>query len=293
MDKRRNVRKLKTVHQLLKISAPERSGASTPVPARLLDSGDGGIGIEVPKALPAGSWVTVTGEIGEGAAQHSLKAARARVSWCTTGSNGSFRVGLTFENPSAVGPEGEPSQADHYDTLQVSTKADPDTIHRVYRILAQRYHPDNPETGNEEMFRQLSEAYRVLGDPERRAAYDIRNRLNREIRWKIFDQATASRGMEAEKRKRQGILTLLYTKRMNEPHQPALGLHDLEEMLGCPREHLEFSLWFLKENALVARGDNGRYSITARGAERAEENDIGWLRQDRLLTAATAQPPES
>jgi DnaJ-class molecular chaperone len=32
---------------------------------------------------------------------------------------------------------------DHYDTLQVSANADLDTIHRVYRMLAQRFHPDN------------------------------------------------------------------------------------------------------------------------------------------------------
>ncbi len=45
---------------------------------------------------------------------------------------------------------------DHYDTLQVSNKADPDTIHRVFRILAQRYHPDNLHTGSAEMFRSQS-----------------------------------------------------------------------------------------------------------------------------------------
>jgi molecular chaperone DnaJ len=58
---------------------------------------------------------------------------------------------------------------DHYDTLQVSANADLDTIHRVYRILAQRFHPDNRDTGSAERFRALSEAYEVLGNPERRA----------------------------------------------------------------------------------------------------------------------------
>ena len=36
---------------------------------------------------------------------------------------------------------------DYYETLQISPNADPDTIHRVYRLLAQRFHPDTQETG--------------------------------------------------------------------------------------------------------------------------------------------------
>src|SRR3954471_13996161 len=62
---------------------------------------------------------------------------------------------------------------DLYDTLQISATAEPETIHRVYRLLAQRYHPDNGETGNDARFRALTDAYHTLADPERRAAYDI------------------------------------------------------------------------------------------------------------------------
>ena len=44
-------------------------------------------------------------------------------------------------------------QADYYELLQISPNAEPETIHRVYRLLAQRYHPDNRETGNAQKFR--------------------------------------------------------------------------------------------------------------------------------------------
>src|SRR4051812_13398865 len=37
---------------------------------------------------------------------------------------------------------------DYYELLQISPNAEPETIHRVYKMLAQRYHPDNPETGD-------------------------------------------------------------------------------------------------------------------------------------------------
>ena len=67
----------------------------------------------------------------------------------------------------------EDGKQDYYEVLQVSANAEPDTIHRVYRLLAQRFHPDNQETGNSDRFHQVHEAYTVLSDPERRAKYDV------------------------------------------------------------------------------------------------------------------------
>lgn len=159
---------------------------------------------------------------------------------------------------------------DHYEALQVSHNADADTIHRIYRILAQRFHPDNQETGNGDVFRALTEAYHVLADPEKRAAYDVHHRESRCIAWKVFDQSTAAQGVDAERRKREGVLCLLYRKRVLQPDQAAMNLKELEELLGVPKEHLEFTLWFLKENQQVQRTDNGRYAITLKGVEAAE-----------------------
>ena len=62
---------------------------------------------------------------------------------------------------------------DLYEVLQVSENAEPDTIQRVYRLLAQRFHPDNTDTGNEARFRAVHDAYTVLSDPEKRARYDV------------------------------------------------------------------------------------------------------------------------
>ena len=160
---------------------------------------------------------------------------------------------------------------DFYEALQVSPNADYDTIHRVYRILAQRFHPDNQETGNIDAFRQLTEAFHILGDPEHRAAYDVQHRELRRLTWKIFDQSNAGMGMESERRKRQGVLSLLYRKRLMSPDQASMTLKEMEDLLGVPKEHLEFSLWFLKESHALHRTDNGRYAITIKGVELAEE----------------------
>ncbi len=63
--------------------------------------------------------------------------------------------------------------ADYYKTLGVDKKASQDDIKKAYRKLARQYHPDtNKEAGAEARFKEISEAYDVLGDPEKRKKYD-------------------------------------------------------------------------------------------------------------------------
>jgi len=62
---------------------------------------------------------------------------------------------------------------DYYDVMGVARDATQDEVKRAYRKLARKYHPDvNKETEAEERFKELGEAYEVLKDPEKRAAYD-------------------------------------------------------------------------------------------------------------------------
>ncbi len=63
---------------------------------------------------------------------------------------------------------------DPYSVLGVGRDADADAIRKAYRALARKYHPDvNPDdTAAEERFKQVSEAYSVVGDEEKRALYD-------------------------------------------------------------------------------------------------------------------------
>jgi molecular chaperone DnaJ len=60
---------------------------------------------------------------------------------------------------------------DYYDVLGVARGADPDALKSAYRKRAKEVHPDC-EGGCEDKFKELNEAYAILGDPQRRAAYD-------------------------------------------------------------------------------------------------------------------------
>jgi len=62
---------------------------------------------------------------------------------------------------------------DLYALLGVSRDADADTIKKAYRRLARQLHPDvNPDPETQEKFKEVSRAYEVLSDPQKRAAYD-------------------------------------------------------------------------------------------------------------------------
>jgi curved DNA-binding protein CbpA len=172
---------------------------------------------------------------------------------------------------------------DYYETLQVSSSADPETIHRVYRMLALRFHPDNKETGSAVRFRLVSEAYEVLSNPDKRVRYDVVYQNRQQDRWRLAAKgAEAENDFAVEQLVRLTVLEVLYARRRLEPQEPGISSYDLEKLIGRPREHLEFTTWFLVQKKFVHRGDNAVLVITAEGVEYLEQKYQADLQNRRL-----------
>ena len=176
---------------------------------------------------------------------------------------------------------------DYYEALQISPNADPDTIQRVFRLLAQRFHPDNKDTGDADRFRTLHDAYSVLSVPEKRAQYDVHHQALRQERWRFTSTVTGASDFEIEQQLRCTILEILYARRRAEPGSPAFSSFELSDLTGQPREHLEFTIWYLGQKKFVTRDDQARLTITADGVDYVEQNRDTNVK--RRLTA-TSQP---
>jgi len=186
------------------------------------------------------------------------------------GATHSIRVSRT---PVPTG-EAEPpvEEPDYYDILQIGPQAEAETVYRVYRIMAARFHPDNPKTGDVEKFLQLKAAYEVLSDPVRRGEYDARRQKQEAEPIPAFELKDFVSGVEAEANRRLGALALLYTQRRQDPDHPAVSLLYLEQRMALPREYLSFTTWYLRSKGYVSAADNQDYTITAEGAEFVEAN---------------------
>ncbi len=168
---------------------------------------------------------------------------------------------------------------DCYELLQISPNADPDTVHRVFRLLAQRFHPDNQDTGDAARFRKLHDAYTVLSDPEKRAQYDAKYEALRQDRWKfVATGPPAENDFEMEQQLRRTMLEILYSRRRIESDSPGMSNWDVAQLMGRPREHLEFTIWYLSQKRMITRDDQSKLQITAEGVDYLEQGRSEHLR---------------
>jgi curved DNA-binding protein len=181
---------------------------------------------------------------------------------------------------------------DYYEFLQISPNADAETIHRVYRFLAARLHPDNSETGHEENFRLLKAAYDVLADPRRRAEYDTARAKAQAPPEPLAATIDFMDVMDGELNRRLAVLAVLYYRRRTNPTYPEVPLAEIEERMGFPRDYLDFTLWYLQRKNYVTKADNAQYTLSVDGVDFVETQRSNIPTLHKLLTSGSGSSVE-
>lgn len=182
------------------------------------------------------------------------------------------------------------SAIDFYEFLQISPRADQDTIHRVYRFLASRFHPDNPDSGDAETFATLSAAYEILSDPARRAEYDANRETEAPQPKPLSSSIDFMDSVAGELNRRLAVLAVLYFKRRANPLYPEVSLTELEARMGFPRDYLDFTTWYLQKKNYITRADNSDFTLTAAGVDFVEMQRANIPVLNKLLTDGADGP---
>jgi len=178
---------------------------------------------------------------------------------------------------------------DYYEFLQISPHADADTIHRVYRFLAARLHPDNKETGHAENFQLLKKAYDVLSNPVTRAAYDASRGYQEQPPFSASVDFMDT--LDGEVNRRLAVLAILYYRRRTTPNFPEVSLAEIEDRMGFPRDYLDFTMWYLSKKGYITRADNAQFTLTAEGVDYVEAERVNMPILNRLLTSGSGPAP--
>jgi curved DNA-binding protein CbpA len=182
---------------------------------------------------------------------------------------------------------------DYYEILEISPNANSGTIERMFRYLAQRHHPDNPDTGDRDRFDLILEANSTLKDPVKRAQYDVYYKQHSGLRSKLAEEANDGNGIDRDVRIQNKLLSIFYVKRRHNVSDPGVPEFELERMLDCPAEHLEFHLWYLKAKGWIARNDSGMLAITIEGVDRANSEYLGKATNRRLTDGSEHKSPQT
>jgi curved DNA-binding protein CbpA len=160
---------------------------------------------------------------------------------------------------------------DFYQLLQISPNSEQEAIERVCRLLAARHHPDNPRTGDRERFLKLKQAHEALSNRESRSAYDQVHRARTMGSLRVFESKEFDNGVDGEANRRLGVLCLLYMRRRSDPEAAGFSILDLETLTAFPREHLLFTLWYLKEADFVRQEESTEFVVTSHGVDFLEK----------------------
>jgi curved DNA-binding protein len=269
------------------ISWQDKGGLAHSAEVVAIDVSDSGMGIRSTVDIPRATVVYIQAKedkpVGYGEVHHSTRRGH------------SYIVGIKLDEATPNTPSGAAVDdgIDYYEFLEISPKAQAETIQRVYRFLAARYHPDNQETGDPEKFLLLSRAYEALSDAARRARYDAARETYRTKPRPVFESIDFLDGVEGEVNRRVAVLSLLYRQCRANIHNPQVSLLELEAQMGFPREYLDFTLWYLRSKKYIKQEDNAQFALTSLGVDYVESNYSNVPLFGRLLNPASRMPGAS
>jgi curved DNA-binding protein len=160
---------------------------------------------------------------------------------------------------------------DYYSVLQVRPNCDAKALEAAYHHLAKAHHPDHTGDVDTTIFNEITEAYRNLRNPGRRAKYDLQyaNIHGREA----FEPSTSS-PLEVDERTALNdaeahakILMFLYKKRREQAQNAGVPAFYLQELVSSSDEHFGFHQWYLKEKGFVTITEQGTLAITIQGID--------------------------
>lgn len=195
-------------------------------------------------------------------------------------------------------PPGKKTEApadipDYYRILQVDPQASATIIRYSYRYLAAMYHPDNAESGDAERFRLITDAWKVLSDAGKRAAYDaslgIASMKAAQDAAAAINNAAQNAAASAAKAAsaqasntttaapkgslswneielRLAVLQVLLEARRKRPQTGGASAKMIMDCLNCGMGDLEFVLWYMREKGYISRTDMA-FMITVAGVD--------------------------
>jgi len=135
-------------------------------------------------------------------------------------------------------------------------------------------------------FLLLNDAFQTLTNPQARREYDQLHQLRNQDPIELFELKEFTLGIEGETNRRMGILCLLYNRRRSVPDDPGFSILEFESLMSFPREHLMFTLWYLKEQNYLRQDEQSDYVITSSGVDYVETNLPSNTLLYRLLKSA-------
>ena len=159
---------------------------------------------------------------------------------------------------------------DHYVILGVEPRANLEAIQAAYQKAVEKYHPDNLETGSEEKFDAVNQAYETLCDPQLRAEFDKLKGIDKDDGEPTFSGVPFFASLGRQHGLRTAILSVLYDRRQKKPFRPSLSMRHLDNILIATEEELNFAIWYLKQKGLVESDDKSNLQIAVSGMDYLE-----------------------